>query len=63
MKITPEKWEHLRESAAADDQERFEKLLIEAARIAVAHERSHQQICHRAREREYRGRRYFAFDR
>lgn len=55
MQINPDQWAKIREAVELDSQEAFEKMVIEFARIAVAHQRDHAIRCDRVRSRE-RGR-------
>ena len=52
MKISDEKWGALRAAVVDDDQEGFESLLSEAARIFVAHSRDFAICCDKVRSRE-----------
>jgi len=59
VKITAEKWAELRAAVVDDDPEQFQKLILEWARIAVAHERDFAIRCDKVRSRE-RGAQPFA---
>ena len=63
MQINAEKWAQIRAAAELDDQRGFEAMVIEFARIAVAHERSHAVRCDAVRAIERGQKRYFCFDR
>ena len=52
MQITTDQWAELRAAVVDDDHERFESLLNEAARVAVAHARDFAIRCDKVRSRE-----------
>ena len=63
MKITAEQWAKLRQAVTADDQELFERLVTEWARVAVAGQRVRQRTIDQVRSSERGTQPYFCFQR
>ena len=63
MKLDPEQWAALRAAVEDDETERYETLLSEIVRIAIAHERDHAIRCDRVRAREHGAQAYAVWQR